>query len=331
MAPKIDLVTGADALERLSGEWLDAWERDPTATMFQRPEFLRVWYEEFDGSPLLLTVRTDEQLVGLAPLQLTDGTLRFLGDHEITDYLGPIGSDREAVAEAFVTATAELEWTTAELHCLAIDTDWPRALTDAAKAAGWTVDEQRQDVCPRISLHGGFDAYLERLAGKLRHELLRKERRLARESGEYTVRLTTTETLGADLERFFDMHRASEGAKGKFLHPGMAVFFERVARAFDALGALRLSWLEVGSAPMAAVLSFADRDAWRVYNSAFDHEQRALAPGMVLMSESIRLAAAEGITTFDLLRGDEPYKYRFGAVATPLVQLTLRRSSGRVT
>jgi CelD/BcsL family acetyltransferase involved in cellulose biosynthesis len=36
-------------------------------------------------------------------------------------------------------------------------------------------------------------------------------------------------------------------------------------------------------------------------------------------------AAPEGLTTFDLLRGDEPYKYRFGAVDRTLHTLSLVR------
>jgi CelD/BcsL family acetyltransferase involved in cellulose biosynthesis len=328
MSLTFELLADVEAPVRLRDEWRALWETDPTATMFQRPEFLLTWIAEFEGPPpVLVLARRDEQLAGLAAFRVDAGVLRFLGDHEITDYLAPVGSDREAVAATLLEGMAALEgWRSAELHCLAVDTGWPGAITDAAKGAGWIAEEQRQDVCPRVSLEGGFDAYLERLPGKLRHEMLRKERRLAREAGAYTVRLSTAATLDADLELFFAMHRSSEGAKGKFLHQGMAGFFTRLAHSFEQLGALRLSWLEVGDSTLAAVLSFADRDGWRVYNSAFDHSRRALAPGMVLMSETIRLAAREGALTLDLLRGDEPYKYRFGAVGLPLVQLTLSRS-----
>jgi CelD/BcsL family acetyltransferase involved in cellulose biosynthesis len=46
---------------------------------------------------------------------------------------------------------------------------------------------------------------------------------------------------------------------------------------------------------------------------------------MVLVWELIELATDEGCTTFDLLRGDEPYKYRFGAVDREVRTLTLVR------
>ena len=65
---------------------------------------------------------------------------------------------------------------------------------------------------------------------------------------------------------------------------------------------------------------------WGLYNSSFDPTLAALAPGMVLVWELVERAAKEGCHTFDLLRGDEPYKYRFGAVDRELRTLTLVRA-----
>ena len=171
---------------------------------------------------------------------------------------------------------------------------------------------------------GGFDAYLASIDGKLRHEVLRKERKLQREAG-YTIRLSDRASLDADLQIFYEMHRSSTGPKGRFMHEDVASLFTRIAHAFDDLGWLRLSWLDLSGEPAAAAFSFSTRGIWSVYNSAYDHRQRDLGPGMVLMSETIRLAAEEGCGTFDMLRGDEPYTYRFGAVDVPLLQLTLGR------
>lgn len=323
------LESGAGAVELLADEWVTLWRQDPAATMFQRPEFLRAWLAHLGSSSEPVTVAMRDaagSLRGIVAVQVDEGVLRFLGDHEISDYLGPVGEDADAIASAFVEGLGSLGgWTAAELHCLAADTAWPDAVGRAAKAAGWQVEERRQDVCPRVSLEGGFDQYLLRLPGKLRHEMRRKERRLAREAGEYTIRLATADSLAADLDAFFQMHRAAHGPKGKFLHEGMAGFFTTLAETFLGQDALRLVWLETGGEQLAGLLAFRDRATWRVYNSAYDHRRRQLAPGMVLVGEAIRLAADEGCTTFDLLRGDEPYKYRFGAVDVPLLQLSVRR------
>jgi len=64
---------------------------------------------------------------------------------------------------------------------------------------------------------------------------------------------------------------------------------------------------------------------WGLYNSTFDPTLTALAPGMVLIWELIAQAAGEGCSSFDLLRGDEAYKYRFGAIDREVRTLTLVR------
>jgi CelD/BcsL family acetyltransferase involved in cellulose biosynthesis len=319
------------ALTDLASEWLDLWQKDPSATPFHTPHYaVAAWETELGADRALASIalRGGGALAGLCNVTIDpDGTLRFLGNRAVTDYLGPISepSDRDAVASGVVEAIRTLEWETAELFGLASDSGWPEAIARAAKAAGFTVEESQQDVCPRISLTEGYEGYLAAIDAKLRHEIRRKERRLQREVG-YTVRISDRSTLEADLDRFYEMHRSSTGPKGRFMHEDVASLFSRIARAFDELGWLRLTWLDIAGEPAAGMFSFAARGVWSVYNSAYDHRQRELGPGMVLMSETMRLAAEEGCGTFDMLRGNEPYKYRFGAVDMPLMQLLLRRS-----
>jgi CelD/BcsL family acetyltransferase involved in cellulose biosynthesis len=319
------------ALTDLSGEWLTLWRKDPAASVFQTPQYARAaWETELgaDQSLAVIEMRRDGVLAGLATTSVdADGTLRFLGNKEVTDYLGPVcaPSDRDVVADALVSAAEELEWSSAELFGLPADSGWPEALARAAKSAGYALEEIQQDVCPRIAPLGTYEEYLASLDGKLRHEIRRKARRLEREAGPYSIRTSDRSTLDADLETFYEMHRSSTGPKGRFMHEDVAVLFSRIARAFDEEGWLRLTWLEHEGEPLAGTFSFAAKKTWSVYNSAYDHTKGELAPGMVLMAETIRLAAEAGCGVFDMLRGAEPYKYRFGAVDLPLIELKVAR------
>ncbi len=320
------------ALTDLSGEWLTLWRKDPAATLFQTPQYARVeWETELGADQTLVVVemRRDGVLAALATATIdVDGTLSFLGNEAVTDYLGPISepADRQAVADAFLAAVNDLEWSRAELFGLASDSGWPEALARAAKASGHAVDDVQQDVCPRIAPLETYEQYLASLDGKLRHEIRRKARRLEREGGPYTIRISDPSTLDTDLERFYEMHRSSTGPKGRFMHEDIAVFFTGIARAFEREGWLRLTWLEREGRALAGMFSFVAKNRWSVYNSAYDHTEGELAPGMVLMAETIRLAAEEGCELFDMLRGDEPYKYRFGAVDLPLIELKVARA-----
>ena len=59
--------------------------------------------------------------------------------------------------------------------------------------------------------------------------------------------------------------------------------------------------------------------------SAIDRAHLTLAPGMVLVADLIRLAILTGRDTFDLLKGDLEYKYRFGSTPRPVGRLVLER------
>lgn len=315
------------AIHELAEPWRALASEDPAATVFQEPDFVFEWWEEFGAyRQLALLEMTDDDgtLRGIAPLSIEpDGALRFSGDPEITDYGGPVArhSDRDTVAAALVTTGLGLTGVTRlQLHGLAADSGWPDAFTRAAKEAGITATEAQEDVCPRATIPGSFDDYLSSIPGKQRHEIRRKARRLTA-AGPWAVRLADAGTLDADLDAFFSMHLSSDGPKGKFLNAGMISFFRRFAHALERRGALRLVVLDFDGAPMAAIYGWAERGRWSVYNSAYDHTRRELSPGMVLVAETVRLAAEEGCGLFDFLRGAEEYKYRFGATDVPVVRL----------
>jgi CelD/BcsL family acetyltransferase involved in cellulose biosynthesis len=319
------------AFSTLVPRWRALLERDQSASVFHTPQYLATWWSELGSgvTPRIVELTGDgASPSAIAPLALgADGVMRFAGDHETTDYRGPISppEERDAVASATLESVASDPWDTFEMDGLAADTGWPEALSRAAKSAGYTVAEERTEACPRVAIPGSYDAYLQSLPGKLRHEIQRKARRLERDAGAYEIRLATEATLDDDLDRFFAMHRSSDGPKGRFMHEGMASFFGSFAWMLFSQGWLRLALLEIGGEPWAGVYAYSYRGVWGVWNSAFDHRRRELSPGMVLMGDCIRLAAEEGCATFDFLRGTEPYKYRFGASDVALIRLLVER------
>jgi CelD/BcsL family acetyltransferase involved in cellulose biosynthesis len=62
-----------------------------------------------------------------------------------------------------------------------------------------------------------------------------------------------------------------------------------------------------------------------LYNSGFDPDARAMSPGVVLIARTIEDAITRGFRRYDFLRGEEPYKYGFGAVAAEVLRVTLER------
>jgi len=324
----------------LRAEWEALVTEDPAATVFQGPRYLQTWHDVL-GRRVTARVRTfhdDGRLIGVVPegherIGTPTGPVEvrsFLGGNEVTDYLGPVSrpEDRGDIALAYLTDLAkDVDWDEFVAGGLAEDSGWPDALRSAADEVGLLLfEEADEDVCPRVDLTGGYGAYLDRLPGKMRHELHRKARKLARDAGELHLVEVAAAKVGDNLDAFLDLAAEAEPDKaGFFSRPDMHEWFKALAAEFVGDGTFRLHHLEVGGMVGASTVSLVHDGEWGLYNSAFDPALGTLSPGIVLVSQLIEVAAKDGCTTFDLLRGDEPYKYRFGATDRTLRRLTFVR------
>ena len=315
-------------------DWSALVDADPSGTFFHTPDYLKLYWEEFGETPehLLLAFAEDEDgsQVGAVAFERIGTTLRFLGGTEVTDYMGPVSlpDAQEAMARALWAGLTQREdWTDADLRGLPEDRAWLGLLRETATDHGLSVEEteDQNGVAPFLAVPETWDAYLEGLPAKLRHEIKRKARKLEAETGQFSIVTATPDTLIAFLDRFVELHRMSEGPKGVFMQPGMEIFFRRLGEAFGPRGIFRLSFIEVAGVKAAGTIGFCFGGTFSLYNSAFDREMQQLAPGMVLVAEDIRLAIEDGCDAFDLLKGDYAYKYRFGAVPRRIRRLIVSR------
>ncbi|MGH2675392.1 MAG: GNAT family N-acetyltransferase [Actinomycetota bacterium] len=314
----------------VAGDWTALVDADPEATFFHTPRFLKLYWEEFGADRLeTATVRLADVPAAVAAFDLRDGVLTWLGGFDVTDYTGPVGPPerRAEAAGALMTALASREdWAEANLAGLPGDGTWLPALAEAAGRAGLRARVEEDGVAPFLELPHSYQAYLDGLTGRLRHEIRRKDRRIREAWPDLRLVDSDPDTLGKDLDRFVELHRASVGTKGRFMVPGMELFFRRLGEELLPGGTFRLTFLETGGERVAGAIGIRFRDRFLLYNSAYDHERARLAPGMVLVAELIRSAIEEGRVTFDLLKGDLGYKYRFGARPRRVCRLVLGRA-----
>jgi CelD/BcsL family acetyltransferase involved in cellulose biosynthesis len=200
------------------------------------------------------------------------------------------------------------------------------AFTERAGETGWTVGVEREDVCPVVTLPEGadLDAYLATLPKKARHEIRRKVRR-AEAAGE--LRLEDSADPLVDLDAFIDLHQKRWGELGLFPPtPGGDASRAFARRLFELVepDGLRLAFLTVGGRRIAAGIHFETDDGYLYYNAGIDPDARDLSPGVVMIERYVRRAMAAGKRRLDFLRGDEPYKYEWGAVDEPIQRVLVR-------
>jgi hypothetical protein len=202
------------------------------------------------------------------------------------------------------------------------------AFVAQAPQGGWEVTVEQEDVCPVVSLPGGVDieGYLATLGKKERHEIRRKVRR-ADAAG--SIDLVPSADPLADLDAFIDLHQRRWGDDGLFPPTeGGAMsrrFFARLFELMSGDGTLDLRFLEVDGRRIAAGVGFDEAGSVYYYNAGVDPDARDLSPGVVMVERYVRDALARGKRRLDFLRGNEPYKYEWGAVDEPIRRLLVTR------
>lgn len=322
-----------EALDRfdLVGEsaWGDLLTRSADPVPFLSWPWQTLWWEAFaDGRRLQILRVSDStgQPVGLLPLyEKVPGLWQFVGGVDISDCLDVIavrGSEEEVWSGLLHHRASEPDvW---DLHCLRATSPTVSLLPHLASVSGLSTVLQREERCPVLGLPESWDTYLARLSGKDRHELRRKLRRLERQWPDARVRShAAPENLEAAMTTFLALHRKSKAGKARFMDPRMEGFFRRIASALAEQGWLRLWFLERNGEAVASYFCLELAGSVALYNSGFDPGHASLSPGIVLLCHVIQDAIERRFARFDFLRGEEPYKYAFGAVPEEIFNLVV--------
>lgn len=326
----------------LKEEWNQLLAKSVNDVPFLRFEYLLDWWQTRGGGEwpseaelAILAAHEGTDLVGIAPFFLTEHEgakkLMLLGCIEISDFLDLIVSasrEREFVegllkfiSDQFIPQGIR----SVDLFNLLEDSPTVSHLAEGGKVAGYEVSKVVLQQAPSITLPGDWDAYLESIDKKQRHEIRRKMRRAAEADAEIKVYYTTEQAkVAQDTQAFIDL-MAQDPEKAAFLSAAMREQFKiSIQRAFEN-GWLQLAFLTVDGENAAAYLNFDYQNRIWVYNSGLDRRFMEYSPGWVLLGHLLMWANENKRSAFDFLRGNEDYKYKFGGVDRFVCRVTLTK------
>ena len=323
--------TTLHSFDSLEESW-DALVSDCDAkAFFLSHDWQRLWWDSFgEGRELLLLAfQQASENVGIAPLQRQDDVISFLGDTDLFDFhdfIIPQGKEASfyPVLEDYLTTQSWQQLYFPSLSHVSPTLDY---LPQMAERQGWKCLVEQEDVSPTLTLPVDWDTYLSGLRKKDRHELRRKFRRLEAAERFAPKVYTSPEDVSDKLDAFFELMRQSREEKHRFLTPEREAFFREMAVALAEVGVLGLWFLEQNGIPVSSALCFDYCGRRLLYNSGFDPAFAELSVGLLLKATCIRDAIEKKLTSFEFLRGDEPYKYHLGGVDQAVYRMTISRAS----
>ncbi len=338
----IEIIRSLPELIALRDEWNKLLNKSAIHVPFLRHEYITTWWQGLgggewkEGELYVVTARHEQgELVGIAPLFQTknlDGeqALMLIGSIEISDYLDLIVQPESlpAFLEALLPHLANDPLPGAhllDLYNILEDSPTVPALQELAGKLGWKSSIQPLQHCPYIPLPGDWEKYLCGIDNKQRHEIRRKLRR----AEEYDLPLKwyylqEGDNLDKATDDFLGL-MAHDPDKAKFLTPAMREQMHAIVQAAHDAGWLQFAFIEVNGEKVAGYLNFDYLNHIWVYNSGLDFRYSDLSPGWVLLAHLLEWANENKRQSFDFMRGDEPYKYRFGAIDRRVVRLTVRK------
>ena len=335
------LITTIDEMENLSDSWNTILDSSGIQVPFLRYEYQRIWWEtkgggEWKNAELAIAAAFQNgKLMGIAPLFFSrnkenEPALLLIGSIEVSDYLDIIiqpEKNASFIKELFefLDSPAAPPWKVLDWCNILESSLTLPSMEDAAKRKGWYFSCEILQHSPRILLPGDWEAYLGGIDKKQRHEIRRKIRRLEEFGIPNRFYFVEDESTLRDEAEAFMKLMAQDPEKAAFLTPSMKEFLHGVIRCAFDVRCLQLAFLEINGEKAAAYLNFYYSDSVWVYNSGLNRQFNEYSPGWVLLAYLVKWANEHQAKEFDFMRGEEEYKYRFGAIDRFVTRVRVRR------
>lgn len=332
-ALSVEVCTEERAFAGLAGEWERLYRACPSTTPFQSHAWLHSWWLSY-GSPgrlRLVLVRRGGELVAAAPLMRV---------HHPLPALVPIGGAITDFCDVLLDAAAGPQGAGAALA---------DALADLARTALVDFREvrpggamERVYLCWRGPRHRVRDSVclelpavpmgelVERLSSRHAQRVRNKVNRLTRLGIEWHD--VHPDEAGAALRRLLELHRLQW--QGRRMSPEHARprFLEHLVRSVVPLarsGEAAVTQFLLDGEVVAVNLTLLSGGLAGTYLCGFHprlrEERKVDVTAMLLHASTEHLAARGGTRVLSLLRGDEPYKYRWHPDTVPNQRFLLAR------
>jgi len=319
-----DASTAPVRARRLSGfddpacSW-DCWnrllEQSDTNVISLTKHWLEAWWETVgSGDLLLIAAERDGEIIALAPLFALEGMVFFLGAGE-SDYLDFIGDVHDPdVLSALLASAREATpgFVGFKLHLIPDRSRTGPVLRIAAERLGMVCLEEAELLAVEVELASQPRAVYDSV-----NRGMRNRENYCRRHGHFEIRrFRDLNAIREQLAEFYWQHETRWQAKGlpsQFSDPGQRAFLERFLERASETGWIRFLRIDWNGRSIAFEFAWYYHGVHYSGPWCFAVEYAKQSPGHILLRNSVFAALAEGLETYDLGTGDQPYKLRLPA------------------
>lgn len=309
---KVETLRQIDSLEMLAARW--TLLPQATQELPQCADWTLVATQSLyaTGGLHLIQLRSDEEVVALAPLGVAPGRgverLEICGAATLFEPCGFCYRDDAALAslcQAVVQAGRPVV-----LQRIAADDALGQAFKSAARGRGWLLHFAASG-SPFVPIAMSWDEYCHSLSSRRRQDYRRARRGLERLGKvEVDIRTPSESEVEAGMSEAMRVEAASwKGRNGSAMltNPRLSVFFRQLALRLARQRQLRLSFLRLDGAPIAMQIGAVHGGRWWVLKIGYDERWAEHSPGIQLMWEVLREAFERRLASFEMLGSAEPW------------------------
>ncbi len=325
--PRLELVYEDEGFLALQPHWDALLERSNVRTPFMSWDWMHQWWlHSRESTQLSIGVARDHQgaVLGIAPLCVNRlgggprGMLRhltFLGGaghicSEGLDFIVSAGQEeRITLLLCQVFARTRLGWDVIDLPVIHDESPNRPIFEKALRAFDRSGARNPPHLSHSLELPGSWEDYLASVSGNRRNDHRSKWRKFSQQHAGRALQAGRDIGIEAAMDALFSLHGMRfSPAESTFLAPDAQAFHRAIARRWIDDGRVMVSLLEVDGKLAAARHGFVWNNRYWDYQSGFDDTHAALSIGNLNLAWTVQNAILRGLSEYDHLSGDQPYK-----------------------
>jgi CelD/BcsL family acetyltransferase involved in cellulose biosynthesis len=325
----IELCAETEKFRAMRNEWNCLLKESRADNVFLTWEWLFTWWEIYAGKTELYIIAIRDQkseLVGLAPLKVRARKVFGLRRGNVLEF---IGTGRDVTSEYLDIIVKRGLETTVTKHII-------RYVVEQNPRINWDLKHLREEspllqvlsefinakmplhflkqwsICPTVTLPKSWEEFCAHKSSNFNKMMKQYLRVSHRDLNLQLVCCNSASELDNDLNQLIALHHNRwKGRSRAFKTNEYIQFHRRIASIFFENGWLRLFFLKSGCSLLAGIYCFKYGETLYYYQSGRNVEFSRHHLGTVLLNRVIMQGIKEGLTQFDLLTGNEPYKFRW--------------------